>query len=111
MDKLIVIEDLRRSCGAACFNQENGGYGCDHPENTGAPGECHKYSCPVADEASYEDLLEHDPALAKEYEDEQAKNQCINSDWMVVKEPYCVRYSEDGTPQLVKGAPRGRPAA
>ncbi len=85
MEKLIDIDDLRMECGYACDCEENNGYGCNHLESE--EGECHRYSCPIASEASYNDLLRLDPELAKEYEYElehkDPEDEGLDSNWMV----------------------------
>jgi hypothetical protein len=85
MRKLIAIDDLARKCGYTCDSENNNGYGCNHPESE--EGECHTFSCPIAVEASYNDLLELDPELAKEYEYQleyrDPEEEGLDSDWMV----------------------------
>lgn len=85
MRKLIAIDDLMRICGYACDCETNNGYGCDHLENE--EQECHTYECPIAIPASYNDLLELYPDLAKEYEYQLAykypEEESLDSDWMV----------------------------
>lgn len=85
MRKLITIDDLAETCGYACDCENNNGYGCNHPESK--ENECHTFSCPIASEASYNDLLELDPELAKEYEYQlefkDPEEEGLDSDWMV----------------------------
>lgn len=95
MKKLICLDDLERRCGYSSTTRNgeanNNGYGCTHRGNKETPGECHSYSCPVAVEADYEEILEIDPELAKEYENEQQEHGWIESDWMVVWRPYYIK--------------------
>lgn len=86
MAELIQINALANKCGYFFCGEQNNGYCCKHPENTEAPGCCYTWACPVAYEAGYEDILELDPDLAKEYEEEQQKNGFIESDWMIYEE-------------------------
>jgi len=83
--KLITIDDLMKICGYACDCEENNGYGCNHPECE--EQECHIYGCPIATDASYNDLFELNPDLAKEYEYQLAykdpEEESLDSDWMV----------------------------
>ena len=85
MRELITIDDLMRKCGYACDCDENNGYGCNHPDSE--ENQCHTYSCPIATDASYNDLLELDPELAKEYEYQlkykDPEEEGLDSDWMV----------------------------
>ena len=85
MRELIAIDDLTRKCGYACDSECNNGYGCDHPNSE--ENECHGFSCPIAVEASYNDLLELDPELAKEYEYQleykDPEEEGLDSDWVV----------------------------
>jgi len=85
MNKIIAIDDLIRKCGHFCSIEENNGYGCSHPESE--EGKCYTFSCPIAVSASYNDLLELEPELAKEYEYQlEYKNpeeESLDSDWMV----------------------------
>jgi len=83
-DELIDLDDLTRICGYFDSDSDaNNGYGCIHPENIkDNEGECHSYSCPVAVEAEYEDMLELDPKLAEQYQQDYEKHGFIKSDWM-----------------------------
>lgn len=85
MKKLISIDDLMKICGYACDSEDNNGYGCSHHESE--EGQCHTYSCPIATEASYSDLLELDSVLAEEYkyqlEYKDPEEEGLDSDWMV----------------------------
>ena len=85
MRKLISTYDLTQTCGYACDCENNNGYGCSHPDSE--EGECHGFCCPIATDASYNDLLELDPELAKEYEyrlaDTDPEESGLESDWMV----------------------------
>jgi hypothetical protein len=83
--KLITIDDLMRTCGYACDSEENNGYGCSHKDSE--DNTCHTFNCPIAVDASYNDLLELDPELAKEYEyqlkNKDPEEEGLDSDWMV----------------------------
>ena len=85
MRKLITIDDLMRICGYDCDSEENNGYGCNHPNNEEPT--CHRYSCPIATDASYNDLLALNPDLAKEYEYQltykNPEDESLDGYWMV----------------------------
>lgn len=81
--QLITIFEIMKNCGH-CEDVDMV-YTCSHPENTEEPGRCFTWACPVAYEATYEDMLELDPDLAEEYREEQERNGFIESDWMVVE--------------------------
>jgi hypothetical protein len=83
-DELIPINELANKCGYFECGELNNGYGCTHPENTEAPGCCHTFACPLAVEADYEDMVELDPELAKEYEEQYQRWGFIDTDWMRV---------------------------
>jgi len=44
----IDIDELAENCGHFTNCETNNGYGCDHPQNTETPGECHRIGCPLA---------------------------------------------------------------
>lgn len=85
MKKLIHLDDLVRECGYFySFEDEEGnwpvfgGYNCKHEKcNTDMNdsekypniGTCSACCCPMGIEASYNDMLELDIELAKEYEE------------------------------------------
>lgn len=96
MKKLIHLDDLIKRCGYFGETKyrnghlKNNGYGCKHRGNKDEPGKCFAWDCPVAINADYEDLLELDPELAKEYKEEQKEHGFIESEWMVVWRPYYI---------------------
>ena len=106
--KLIRLDDLTGCCGYFATTRyrdgsvKNNGYGCTHRGNKDEPGKCSGFDCPVAVEASYNELLELDPDLAKEYE-YKTKEYCFDPDagldneWMVVWRPYYIKkiFKED----------------
>jgi hypothetical protein len=47
-DLRMDIDLVAEICGHFTDCETNNGYGCDHPENTENPGECHRIGCPVA---------------------------------------------------------------
>jgi hypothetical protein len=85
MKKLISLDDLANKCGYFCDCESNNGYGCNNKGNE--EKECHSYCCPIATDASYNDLLELDSELAKEYEYQleykDPEEEGLDSDWMV----------------------------
>jgi len=83
MRELKSMYELMQTCGYACDCDDNNGYGCSHPDSE--EGECHTYSCPIATDASYNDMLELDPELAKEYECQlgDPEEEGLDSEWMV----------------------------
>jgi len=100
--KLIYLDDLTRRCGYFATTKyrdgswKNNGYGCTHRGNKDEPGKCFSFCCPVAVNADYEDLLELDPELAKEYEETQKQYDFIETEWMVVWRPlYLKRYFKE----------------
>ena len=99
MKILIHLDDLVRRCGyfgtTRRGEENNNGYGCTHRGNKDYPGECHGFCCPIAVDASYNDLLELDPELAKEYEyqleHKDPEEDGLDSDWMVVWRPMYIK--------------------
>jgi len=93
MSILIHLDDLVKCCGYFATTKyrdgtwKNNGYGCTHRGKKGEPGKCFSFDCPVAVNADYEDMLKHDPELAKQYEAEQEENGEIESSWMLVHRP------------------------
>lgn len=85
MRKLISIDNLMKTCGYACDCENNNGYGCNHVKSE--ENECHTFSCPIAAESSYNELLELDPELAKEYEYQlkykDPEHEGLDSGWMI----------------------------
>jgi len=103
MKKLIDLDELTKVCGYFGDTHyrngrlKNNGYGCKHRGKKDEPGKCYSFDCPVAVEVDYEEMLELDPELAKEYEDEQKEHGWIESEWMVVwKKMYIKRIFGDG---------------
>ena len=102
MSRLIYLDDLVKRCGYSGTtknrdgSEKNNGYGCTHRGNKDYPGECHGFCCPVAVEASYNELLELDQDLAKEYE-YKTHEYCFDPDvsldneWMVVWRKYYIK--------------------
>jgi len=104
--KIIHLDDLVRRCGYFATTKyrdgswKNNGYGCTHRGNKDEPGKCFSFCCPVAYEASYNDLLELDSYLAKEYEYQleykDPEEESLDSEWMVVWKPlYLKRYFKE----------------
>lgn len=83
MSELIDIDELIKKCGYSFCGKRNNGYCCNHPKNTEAPGRCHTFACPIVREADYNDILELDPELAKQYKSQYERMGFIDSDWVV----------------------------
>ncbi len=90
--KIVDINELASICGY--FNPAvsvNNGYGCDHPEQsqkeyddeTGKmQGKCYSWSCPIASQAMYEDLLKYDKDLVIGYTEDNYDPD--EEEWMMV---------------------------
>jgi len=82
---LIDIDNLSGECGLFCTgdNIPNGGYGCASKfKNKQEPGCCNSWDCPLAYNATIDDLKKHDSILYEQYKDDPwAHEDC--GDWMV----------------------------
>ena len=94
--KLISLNDLANECGyfgtgTLFFDAHvpNDGYICNHPaqeETEAGFGLCHRWSCPLARQATMADLRELDADLYRQYADEFPADDDVPSggeDWMV----------------------------
>lgn len=84
--KIVNIDALAAICGH--FEDRDGGYECDHPDNDQYPGQCYSCSCPLAHMCEFQDIEEYAPEMKEDYADD---GECDSAELVVY-------HYEDGDP-------------